>query len=459
MPPVKIVVIGAGSASFGLNTLAHLVACEKLHGGELALVDTNAEALPLMRKLAERMSAEWGAAMRISATTQRRRALPDADFVILAVAQDRENRWKRDYEIPLKYGHVHFAETGGPGGVGHTLRSVNLVLPILRDAESLCPNAWVLNFTNPVPRITLAATRYTSMKFVGVCHQINWAYMMVGAALAGDLGIPTPKRFFPSLKGPFSKRTHEIMHEAHGAIDIKAAGTNHNTWILDIRDKRTGKDLYPLFTKRLNACPPAWEPLTRRLHKMLGICPATGDSHIGEYIPWIHDLASGAYKRLDLRIKEFSDAKRGRNTQWRRIRRMVAGSEPVDPLRDLASERASEIITGIAFDENSYELAVDVPNEGQIANLPDGAIVETPAVVSAFGIRAVGVGELPAPVAEICRRETTCASLAVDAAVKRSRALAVQAVLYSPGLQDIDMAEKITDDLLRTHEKFLPKFK
>jgi len=458
MKPLKIVVIGAGSASFGLNTLAHLVACEKLRGSALALVDTSADGLSLMKKLAERMNAEWGAGMTISATTQRRRALPDADFVILSVAQDRENRWRRDYEIPLKYGYVHFAENGGPGAVGHTLRSVNLVLPILRDIEKLCPDAWVLNFTNPVPRVTLAAKRYTSLHFVGICHQINWAYMMVGATLARDLGIPTPEGFTPSLKGNYGSATHRIMHEAHDYIDIKAAGTNHNTWILDIRDRRTGKDLYPLFTRRHNALPESWEPLTRRLHDMFGICPATGDSHLGEYIPWIHDLASGAHERLDLRIKEFSDAKRGRNDQWRQIRRMVSGTEPVDPLRDLPSERASEIISGIAFDENTYELAVDIPNEGQIANLPEGAIVETPGIVSSFGIRGVGVGELPGPVAEICRREITCASLAVDAAVKRSRTLAVQAVLFSPGLQDIDTAERIVDDLLRAHRRFLPKF-
>ena len=458
MPPVKIVVIGAGSASFGLNTLAHLVACEKLRGSELALVDIKADGLALMHKLAERMNADWGAGMTISATTDRRRALPDADFVIMSVAQDRENRWKRDYEIPLKYGYVHFAENGGPGAVGHTLRSVNLVLPILRDMERLCPKAWVLNFTNPVPRVTLAAKRYTSLKFVGICHQVNWAYMMVGSALARDLGIPAPRGFFPSLKGRFRKRTHEIMHEAHAFIDIKAAGTNHNTWILDVRDKK-GRDLYGLFTRRHNALPESWEPLTRRLHATLGICPATGDSHLGEYIPWIHDAKTGAYKRYDLRIKEFADAKRGRNNQWGQIRRLASGREPVDPLRDLPSERASEIICGIAFDENRYELAVDIANEGQIANLPSGAIVETPGVVSAFGIRGVGVGELPAPVAELCRREITCASLAVDAAVKRSRALAVQAVLFSPGFGDIDTAERIVDDLLRAHRRFLPRFK
>ena len=458
MKSIKIVVIGAGSASFGLNTLAHLVACEKFHGSELALVDINADGVALMKKLAERMSDAWGAKMTISATTSRKRALPGADFVIMSVAKDRENRWKRDYEIPLKYGIQHFAENGGPGGLGHTLRSVNLVLPILRDMEKLCPDAWVLNFTNPVPRITLAASRYTSMKFVGVCHQVNWAYMLVGCALARDLGIPVADGFTPQLKGEWRSETHRIMHAAHDYVDIKAAGTNHNTWILDIRDKK-GKNLYPLFLKRTAALPKEWEPLSRRLYNAFGVFPATGDSHISEYLPWVSDTKTGAYKRYDLRVKEFSDAKKGRNDQWRKIRKMAAGKETVDPLRDLPSERAAEIIAALAFDENGYELAVDVPNEGQINNLPRGMVVETPAVVSSFGIRGVSVGDLPESVAEICRRELACASLAVDAAVQRSRELAIRAMLFCPGVTDIDIAEKMVDELLRAHQAFLPRFK
>ena len=144
---------------------------------------------------------------------------------------------------------------------------------------------------------------------------------------------------------------------------------------------------------------------------------------------------------------------------WRRIKHMTAGKEGIDALRDLPSERAAEIITGIALNENSYELAVNVPNEGHITNLPAGAIVEVPGVVSAFGVRGVGVGNLPGPVAEICRRELEAASLAVDAIVHRSRKLAVQAMLFCPGVGDIDVAEKIVDDYLAVHRRFLPTFR
>ena len=456
---MKIVVIGAGSASFGLNTLAHLVACEKLRGSELALVDINAEGLALMKRLAERMNADWGAGMTITASVDRKRALPDADFVILSVAQDRERRWELDERIPKKHGILHYAENGGPGAVSHTARSLHLVLPILRDMEKLCPNAWALNFTNPVPRITLAAWRYTSIKMVGICHQIAFAYIPVGCALARELGVRSPKGFRPALDSEVYPTMQPMTEAAHDRVDIKAAGTNHNTWILDLRHKETGKDLYPAFARNIRKFPRDWQPLSRRLFDILGVYPATGDGHLSEYLPWFSDAKTGAWDRYHLHSYNFAGGRKGRNRMWRRIERMIGGKDPVDPLRDLPSERAAEIITGIAFDENRYELSVNVPNQGCIANLPDGAIVEVPGVVSGFGVRGVSVGNLPRGVAEICRRELAAASLAVDAAVRCDRNLALQALLFCPGVTDIDVAEKILDEYLKAHKDFLPKFK
>ena len=456
---MKIVVIGAGSASFGLNTLAHLVACEKLKGSELALVDLDAEGLALMKRLAERMNVDWGAGMTITASVDRKRALPGADFVILSVAQDRERRWELDERIPRKFGILHYAENGGPGAVAHTARSVNLVLPILRDMEKLCPNAWALNFTNPVPRMTLAAWRYTSIRMVGICHQIAFAFLSVGCALARELGVNVPKGFKPSLDSEVRPTMQPMAEAARRLVDVKAAGTNHNTWILDLRHKQTGADLYPAFARKVRRFPRDWQPLSRRLFDIFGAYPATGDGHLSEYLPWTSDAKTGAWDRYRLHSYDFAGARKGRHRMWRRIERMVAGQDPVDPLRDLPSERASEIITGIAFDENGYELSVNVPNQGCIANLPDGAIVEVPGVVSGFGVRGMSVGNLPRGVAEICRRELEAASLAVDAAVQRDRNLALQALLFCPGVTDIDVAEKILDAYLQAHKDFLPKFR
>jgi alpha-galactosidase len=250
-----------------------------------------------------------------------------------------------------------------------------------------------------------------------------------------------------------------MTHKAKELVDIKAAGTNHNTWILDLRHKETGKDLYPAFARNIRRFPSGWQPVSRKLLDLFGVYPATGDGHLAEYLPWFSDAKSGAWDRYGLHLYDFTGAKRGRNGMWRRIKRMVNGSETIDSLRDLPSERAAEIITGIALNENSYELAVNVPNEGYITNLPDNVIVEVPGTVSSFGVRGVGVGDLPGPVAEICRRELEAASLAVDAIVHRSRKLAVQAILFCPGVGDIDVAEKIVDDYLKVHRSFLPNFR
>ena len=461
MKPIKTVVIGAGSATFGLKTLAHFISCEKLHGSTLGLVDVNGDGLGLMRKLADRMNDEWAAGMTIESSTDRRKMLPDADFVIISVAVDRENRWKLDDDITRRYGFIHYAENGGPGGFSQTARNTPILLPILGDMEKLCPNAWALNFTNPVPRMTLLAHRYTSIRMVGICHQINFAFLAVGCALARELGIKTPPGFTPSFREGVAPIVHAIKDEAKGLLDLKAAGTNHNTWILDLRDARTGRDLYPLFIKRTRAFPPDWEPLSRKLYEVFGCYPVPGDGHLLEYVPWVSDAKTGAWDRYHLHSYDFAGAKRGRRSMWRRIRRMVEGAEPIAPLREAASERAVEIITGIAHNENTYELAVNVPNDGYISNLPNDAIVEVPGVLSAYGVRGVGVGvgELPRPVAEICRRELEAASIAVDASVKADRKLALQALMFSPGIADIEVAENILRDYLRAHRRFMPKFK
>ena len=459
MKSQKIVVIGAGSASFGLNKLAHLVGCEKLHGSTMVLVDLDAAGLELMVKLAQRMNAEWGAGMTISGTTDRTRALPGADFVILAVAQDRENRWKLDCDIPRQFGLIHYAENGGPGAVAHTARSVHLVMPILLDIERLCADAWVLNFTNPVPRIALAASRYTALKMVGVCHQINFAFIVAGCALSSDLGVDVPAGFTPGLDSEVWPTMEVMTARAHELVDVKAAGTNHNTWILDLRRRDTGADLYGLFARRLRELPAEWQPLSRKLFDLFGVYPAPGDGHLSEYLPWVSDMRTDTWDRYQLHLYDFTAAKRHRNGMWRRIRRMIGGREGVDGLRELPSERAAEIISGIAFNENVYELAVNIPNRGYIRNLPEGAIVEVPGQISGFGVRGVGMGELPDPVAALCRRELESASFAVDAVVKADRKLALQAMLFSPGITDMVVAEKILNRYLSVHRRFLPKFK
>ncbi len=457
----KIVVIGAGSASFGLNTLGSLLKSRKLRGSEIALVDRNPANLARMARLAERVNREWQAGMAISAHSHHRQALPGADFVVSAIeVPPREQLWRQDYEIPLKYGvRQPYAENGGPGGFAHAARNIAPVLEIVRAMEQVCPAAWYINFSNPLVRICDAIHRYSSIKVVGLCHQIHAAYGMAGYLMAAELGIELPDGPFSTHADPkFWHNLGLIAHQAAEKVDIKAAGLNHFTWVVDIRDKRTGEDLYPALRAAWERADPGIEPLTRRVTAAFGLMPVPGDEHLDEYLPWCSDPLTRPWEKYDLSLYDWEGAARGRDEGHAWIERMAAGDEPLDPLKDADSEGALEVIEALACAGNAYHQAANLPNIGQIANLPAGAIVETPVILSGAGVQPVAIGALPEGVAELLRREIAVGQLCVDAAVRGDRQLALQALLLDPVITDLDVAKQILDDYLLSYKAYLPQF-
>ena len=181
----KITVIGAGSASFGENTLSAIMRSKKLRGSTLALVDRNAESLDIVQRLANRLNREWDSGFTITRHTHHRDALDGANFVVSAIeVGPREELWKSDFEIPFKYGvRQPYAENGGPGGFAHAARNIGPVMEIAHDMEQACPDAWFINFTNPMVRICDAVNRHSKIKVVGLCHQIFIGYCFVGIVL------------------------------------------------------------------------------------------------------------------------------------------------------------------------------------------------------------------------------------------------------------------------------------
>ena len=185
MPALKIAIIGAGSASFGPNTLAAIMREPDLRGSEIALIDKDEAVLEIVVKVAERMSKEWGAQMNVRADTDRRELLPGSDFVIVSIESGpREKLWQLDWEIPARHGlHQPYAENGGPGGLMHACRQIPQFMNIARDMEQLCPESWLINYSNPLPRIARALTKYSKVKVVGKCHQINAGYALLASLL------------------------------------------------------------------------------------------------------------------------------------------------------------------------------------------------------------------------------------------------------------------------------------
>lgn len=456
-----IVIIGAGSAIFGLNTLGSLMHSEHLRGSHLALVDQNEEAVQLMARLARRLNREWDAQMTITSHARHEDALDGADFVVLAIeAPPREKLWRSDFEIPLKYGvRQPYAENGGPGGFAHAARNIGPVMEIVRTMERACPDAWLINFTNPMMRICDAVARYSRINVVGLCHQINVGYAMVGLALAQELDIHVPEGFTDCHASPITiPPRREVAHQALARVDIKAAGLNHFTWMLDLRDKRTGEDLYPLFRERWLALDEDFEPLTRRVFDAFGLFPIPGDEHLCEYLPWVSDPVTRPWEKYDISLYDWDYWAQARDTGYEDIVHMASDEQPVDRLRQADSEGALEMIENMAGVGNHYHLAVNLPNQGAISNLPAGAIVETPGLVSGMGVQGLAMGPLPEPIAELCRREITAVRLCVDAAVHGDREAALQCLLLDPVIADMDVARQVLDDYLEAYRAYLPQF-
>ena len=457
----KITVIGAGSASFGENTLAAIMRSKKLRGSHLALVDRNAQSLDIVHRLANRLNKEWDSNLTVSAHANHKDALDGANFVVSAIeVGPREELWKSDYDITLKYGvHQPYAENGGPGGFIHAARNIMPLMEILRDMEQACPDAWFINFTNPMVRICDAVNRHSKIKVVGLCHQIYAGYGMVGVALAKDLGIEVPD----GLEGMHADvmqhpLQHEVKKQAVALLDIRAAGTNHFTWIMSVHDKRTGEDLYPLLRKRFFELDEKFEPLTRRVFHDFGMFPVPGDTHLCEYLPWMSDPITKPWEKFNIRLYDWELMAGLRDFSLDRLNEMANGNMSIDGLTDADSEGALEMIENITCAGNHYHLAANLPNAGQISNLPYGAIVETPVMVDGAGIHHVHMGALPESVAELCRRELMSAQLGVDAAIEGSYEKALQCLLLDPVIRDLDSAKLILDDYLKTYKEHLPQF-
>jgi alpha-galactosidase len=460
MQPTKIVVIGAGSASFGLNTLGAIMKSDQLRGSTLALVDRNAETLAIVKKLADRLNRDWDRQIILEAYTHHAEALSGAKFVVSAIeVPPRERLWRQDYEIPLRHGvRQPYAENGGPGGFAHAARNIGPVLEIAHDMEIYCPDAWFINYTNPMVRICDAIHRYSKIKVIGLCHQIFAGYGIVGYLLADALGVKLTRRLSTFASREDWEELHKVVRVAVGKLDIKAAGLNHFTFMLSVHMKETGEDMYPLLRQRWAQIEPEFEPLTHRVMDAFGLMPIPGDSHLCEYLPWVVDPLTRPWEKYRLHLYDWDGAEKGREEGHRLIAAMGKGEKPVDQLKQSDSEGALEMIENIAGAGNHYHLAVNLPNEGQIENLPPGAILETPGHISALGAKGVAIGKLPEGVAELFRRELAVVKLAVDAAATGNRQLALQCLLLDPVISDLDVAKEVLEDYLVSYKQYLPQF-
>ncbi len=422
---VKIVLVGAGSSVFGYNSVLDAVNIPALAGSELMLHDIDERRLTAMSGLAEKMNQETGAGLEINHTVVQEEALDGADFVLMSIAVDRMNRWRQDWEIPFKHGIKQvIGENGGPGGLFHTWRNIPPVLDIAFTMEEVCPDAWLLNYTNPVPRLCLAIDRYTDIKTVGLCHEVEHQLQR----LAPLMGVPT------------------------ALFDAVSAGLNHFSWYKELRLK-DGTDAYPLLDEALKKAK-GFQPLCKAMYRQFGLYPSTDDNHVGEYLAYSWDVTPDEVRGLNWINRCDAEGKRN----WERINALIEGKEKLDIKGKHSGERAMHIIAGIMSNSNHMEMQVNLPNAGQVSNLIKDAIVETPAVINKGGVRPIQIGELPEGLAALCNIQIMVQSIVVDAGISGNMEKAKQALLVDPVVNDQEKALTAFNELMDVHRDLLPQF-
>lgn len=422
----RVVLVGAGSAVFGYNSVLDAVNLSGLRGVNLVLHDIDEGRLRSMATLARRMDEEAGAGLEIEETTDRRNALDGADFIVVSIAVDRMRRWRMDWEVPFRHGIKQvIGENGGPGGLFHAMRMAPPILDICHDVELHCPNALLINYTNPVPRLCLAISRYTDVKAVGLCHEVEHEMRR----LAPIIGVPTQ------------------------LLDATSIGLNHFSWFKELRLKN-GDDAYPLLDKGLRDAK-GFQPLCRALYKRFGLYPSTDDNHAGEYLAYAWEACPPRDRGFNWIDRMEVEGQRA----WERINRLIEEKEKLDIKDKLSGEGAMRIIEGIINNSGHTELQINLPNKGQAQNLLPDAIVETPAIINRSGVHPIHVGELPPGLAAICNIQILIQGLAVEAAVFGDRKKAMQAMLADPVVQDSVAAEKAFRELFDAHRDLLPQFK
>lgn len=445
MERAKIALVGAGSRSFGPATVRDVLLSEPLNerGVELALMDIDARAVKEVEDYARYAAAKLGRDARITATTSLASAIEGAVAVVDAIEISRDVYWAMDFHLPRKHGFKQiYGENGGPGSLFHALRNMRPIVEIARAMETHCPNAILLNYTNPMHKLCQAATRMSKTTTVGLCHGIA----MGKGQIAAMLGLP------------------------HDELDVAACGINHFTWFQRIRNKRTGEDLYPALRQADREGDPLYDwhevALSRVLMRRFGLYPSPGANHIGEYIGWADEFYAPNmlwyYDPVEGHPWETGTAPEfvytvGATSTDRPLKRPPSprtGIEHGDVW--FSGELAQPIIEAIALDVPRELDAVNVPNRGAIPNLPDDLVVEVPAAADGVGLRSVPMEPLPEPIAALIRTQASIQNLLVDAFVEESKEKLLQAVLLEPTVDSYRRAVEMVDEMLRLQADLLP---
>jgi len=435
----KIAFIGAGSFGFTRGLVRDVLTFPRMQDATLALMDINAERLDYSTRAVKRIVKEGNYPAKVVATTNRKRALDGADGVLCTILAGDVKVWQHDILIPMKFGvDTNVGDTRGPSGIFRALRTIRAMLDICKDMETLCPDAILLNYTNPMAMNCRAMQRESTIQVTGLCHSVQGTAMM----LADWIGAP------------------------YEQIDYVSAGINHLSWF--IKFDWNGRDAYPLIRQALKKEDIYnHEQVRNEMFLAMGYYVTESSGHNSEYNWWFRKRPElietycthgtgwnpGEYAYI---LTEYQKRKRS----WKKsIREWLGQPGPLDLKR--GHEYAASIINAYLGGE-AFEFNGNVPNTGLITNLPDDCCVEVPVVANRRGFNPIHVGPLPPQCAALTGINVAVEEMAVDAALTGNPERVYQAICYDPLTASVlSLAEirQMVQAMFKKNRAHLPQFK
>ena len=431
---IKITFIGAGSTVFAKNVLGDCMLTPSLQDAHIALYDIDLKRLDESYQMLENINKNCNESRAtIVSYMDAREALTDATFVVNAIqVGGYEPCTVTDFEIPKKYGlRQTIADTLGIGGIFRGLRTIPVLLDYCKIMEEVCPDAWLLNYTNPMSILTLAVLKATKIKTIGLCHSVQ----VCAPDLLRHLGME------------------------YDNVSYKIAGINHMAWLLEVESN--GQDLYPKIKEKAIAFEGKHYDMVRfEIMKRFGYYVTESSEHNSEYMPYfIKEKYPELIERFNIPLDEYPRRCIEQIKNWNKLREEIVHDHSLSHTR--THEYASYIMEAMITNK-PYKIGANVLNTGLITNLPNDCVVEVPCLVDASGVTPCFVGDLPPQLAALNRTNINVHQLTVKAALTLKKEHIYHAAMLDPHTSSelsIDDIYALVDDLIKAHEGWLPEYK
>jgi alpha-galactosidase len=452
----RIVIIGGASLQWVPKLFLDIVNMPSLAESELVLQDINPDPLPAMADFVRHVNGLKGAGTTVSTTTDRREALEGADYVVVCISTGAFDSMRHDLEIPERHGIKQaVGDTVGPGGIMRALRNIPVLVAIARDMEEICPTAWMLNITNPMTTLCRAVTRETSVKTVGLCHEVTGAQFTLSQILDVDFRsfdfevvgvnhLPIITKLFVDGEDAMDRLRERLADPEKLADEPIYLSDEIRRELGDVADQFTKRDL--VTNNRVKFA----------LFDRFGVLPGAGDRHLVEFFPGFLTEESGWGERWNVKLTSIAD----REVWVDRYKAEFAKLSRITEVPNMPSgEMVAPMIDSFLRDK-PRNFPLNLPNSGQCPDLPTDAVVESMVTARGAGLAGRDHGRAPAALTECLRRVVASQEMTVDAAISGDRDTAVDAMLLDPlaGRIDFDHVARMTDEMLAATARWLPQF-